>query len=173
MDERDARGRPRFYGKYRGVVVDNADAQHRGRLRVRVPAVLGELAVWALPCVPYAGRQRGFFAMPDEGTGVWVEFEGGHSSYPIWTGCFWAEGDLEEDEAKPHVKFFRTETFTLRVDDRTGEVAIENDGGTQILLTSIDLTLRSSKVHAEAPNGRKVVIAATSVSVNDGALEVT
>lgn len=166
-------GRQLFYGKYRGVVVDNDDAQRRGRLRVRVPAVLGELEVWALPCVPYAGRQRGLYAIPDVDTGVWVEFEAGHPSYPIWTGCFWAEGDLEESESRPSLKWLRTATFTLRVDDESGEVTLENDGGTQIVLTTTDLTLKSSTVQAEATAGRKIRLAAAAVSVNDGALEVT
>lgn len=173
MDDLDSRGRPRFFGKYRGVVVDADDEQHRGRLQVRVPAVLGELEVWALPCVPYAGRRRGLFLLPEPDTGVWVEFEGGHPSYPIWTGCFWAEDDLEAAEAKPSVKSLRTETFWLRIDDEKGEISFEADGDTRIVLTSIDLSLESSTVLAKGANGRKVEVSATAVSINDGALEVT
>ena len=33
--------RTRFYGKYRGIVVDNEDPAHLGRLKLRVPSVLG------------------------------------------------------------------------------------------------------------------------------------
>ena len=62
--------RSRYFGKYRAVVTDNADPTSRGRLQVRVPAVLGDLAVWAMPCVPYAGDGVGFYSLPEPGAGV-------------------------------------------------------------------------------------------------------
>ena len=41
--------RSRYFGKYRGTVSDNTDPASRGRIKVRVPAVLGDLEVWAMP----------------------------------------------------------------------------------------------------------------------------
>ena len=84
----------KFYGKYRGTVTDNQDSLARGRVKVQVPQVLGDAEVWALPCVPYAGKDVGFFAMPKKGAMVWVEFEAGDASYPIWTGSSWALGEV-------------------------------------------------------------------------------
>ncbi|MDQ6617630.1 MAG: phage baseplate assembly protein V [Actinomycetota bacterium] len=83
--------RKRFFGKYRGSVVDNADPLAQGRLIVRVPDVSGILTSnWALPCVPLAGPMMGTsFVPPPIGSNVWVEFEQGDSQYPIWVGCFW------------------------------------------------------------------------------------
>lgn len=67
-----------FHGKYRGKVLKNQDPLSLGRLQVSVPAVLGEGSLsWAMPCVPYAGKDVGFFMLPSEGSNVWVEFEGG------------------------------------------------------------------------------------------------
>jgi hypothetical protein len=71
------------------------------------------------------------------------------------------------------VKSLRTETFWLRIDDEKGEISIEADGDTRIVLTAIDLSLESSTVLAKGANGRKVEVSATAVSINDGALEVT
>ena len=66
-----------------------------GRVQVSVPAVLGDGRLsWAMPCVPYAGSQVGFFAIPPVGANVWVEFEGGDPDYPIWSGCFWGTGEV-------------------------------------------------------------------------------
>ncbi len=48
--------RSRYYGKYRGIVKDDADPTSRGRLKVIVPGVLDDLQVWALPCLPYTGN---------------------------------------------------------------------------------------------------------------------
>jgi hypothetical protein len=80
----------RFYGKYRGLVIENIDPEQIGRVLVQVPDVLGEIpSSWAMPCVPAAGIQAGCFIVPPIGSQVWVEFEQGDPDYPIWTGGFW------------------------------------------------------------------------------------
>ncbi len=81
---------PKFYGKYRGLVIENVDPEQIGRVLVQVPDVFGELPTsWAMPCVPAAGIQSGIFVVPPIASQVWVEFEQGDSNYPIWTGGFW------------------------------------------------------------------------------------
>jgi len=80
----------RFYGKYRGLVIENIDPQQIGRVLVQVPDVLGAIpSSWAMPCVPAAGIQSGTFIVPPIGSQVWIEFEQGDPDYPIWTGGFW------------------------------------------------------------------------------------
>lgn len=77
----------RYYGKYRGTVIDNIDLEQRARIIAQVPDVLGEIpSSWALPCAPAAGIQSGMFIVPPIGSGVWIEFEQGNPDYPIWTG---------------------------------------------------------------------------------------
>jgi hypothetical protein len=83
-------GPKRFYGKYRGLVIENIDPEQIGRVLLQVPDVLGEIpSSWAMPCVPAAGIQAGCFVVPPIGSQVWVEFEQGDPDYPIWTGGFW------------------------------------------------------------------------------------
>ncbi len=86
-----AGGNPtRYYGKYRGLVINNIDPEQIGRIMVQVPDVLGEIpSSWAMPCVPSGGIQSGVFVVPPIGSQVWVEFEQGDPDYPIWTGGFW------------------------------------------------------------------------------------
>lgn len=86
----------RFYGKYRGFVVDNEDPEKLGRLKVTVPSVLGTEVVtgWASPCTPYAGNaNQGFLFIPENEAGVWIEFEEGDLEFPIWVGSFWSKPD--------------------------------------------------------------------------------
>jgi hypothetical protein len=86
----------RFYGKYRGFVVNNMDPKRLGRVTLRIPSVLGPEVVtgWAMPCVPYGGQKnQGFLCIPEIGAGVWVEFEEGDLEFPIWVGTFWSEPD--------------------------------------------------------------------------------
>src|SRR3954451_14938145 len=87
------------FGKFRGTVSDNQDPRHQGRLKVQVPEVLGTVdSGWALPCVPYAGDKSGVHTVPSVGAGVWVEFEAGDVSRPIWVGCWWGSDKVPEDE---------------------------------------------------------------------------
>ena len=85
--------RGRYFGKYRGLVQDVDDPENMGRIVAQVPEVYGEeYSPWALPSVPFAGQNHGFVVLPEVGDGVWVEFEAGDPSRPIWTGCWWARG---------------------------------------------------------------------------------
>src|SRR5260221_6844351 len=78
----------RYYGKFRGTVVNNIDPEQRGRIQAIVPDVQGLVpTTFAMPCVPLAGKQEGTFMVPQIGAGVWIEFEQGDPDYPIWVGC--------------------------------------------------------------------------------------
>jgi uncharacterized protein involved in type VI secretion and phage assembly len=173
-----------FFGKYRGVVVDNADTTDRGRLQVKVPAVLGDEPVWALPCVPYAGDGVGFYALPEPETAVWVEFEAGDPSFPVWTGCFWADGELP-DTGGPAIKILQTKKAKLRVDDDAGEVVLSDDRDSALTLDD-KATLEAAAgggtakqvvggtgVSSDSGGGGTVEVKGANVSLNGDALKVT
>jgi uncharacterized protein involved in type VI secretion and phage assembly len=170
--------RGHFFGKYRGTVSDNSDPSNRGRLKVRVPSVLGDVESWAMPCVPYAGDGVGFYSLPETGTGIWVEFEAGDPSYPVWVGCFWGDNELP-DPGGASVKIWKTEKVTMRIDDDNDELKMQTTSDSIVTLAS-DIqsesggakhTVGSSGVVSELGAG-KVEVTTSSVSVNSGALEV-
>ncbi len=118
-------GEPVF-GKYRGIVTDTADPEQRGRLRVRVPALMGDTELnWAMPCVPYGGAAKiGTYWIPPVEALVWVEFEQGNISYPIWSGTYWT-GEVEPPAAEPAVLAFQTPFgHRLVLDDTEGSEKI-------------------------------------------------
>ena len=81
---------PKYYGIYRGTVVNNIDPMQLGRIMVTVTDVGGLTpSTWATPCVPLAGKQMGTFMVPQIGAGVWVQFEAGDPDRPVWTGGWW------------------------------------------------------------------------------------
>jgi uncharacterized protein involved in type VI secretion and phage assembly len=132
----------RFYGKYRGLVVDVEDPEKLGRIKVQVPSVLGSQVStgWAMPCVPYGGlANRGFLFVPEVGAGVWVEFEEGDLEFPVWVGTFWSKPGGEPDVPKingpdgaegevqspPTRKIIKTaKGHTLQFEDKDGEERI-------------------------------------------------
>jgi hypothetical protein len=116
-----------FPAIYRGKVVDNKDPEERGRVKVRVPAVLGpETDSWAMPAEPYAGPSVGFFAIPPIGAEIWVQFEGGDLTLPIWTGGYWTtKNDVPVSPASPDIKCFRTEGIFVVHNNYAGEETVK------------------------------------------------
>jgi hypothetical protein len=86
---KDAYGNPRFYGVYRGVVRGTSDPLNKGRLKIQVPQVLATAVTeWAWPI---ASVSNAAVSVPNVGDGVFVMFEGGDPSYPLWSGLFSGE----------------------------------------------------------------------------------
>lgn len=162
-----------FWGKYRGVVTDNDDPYRIGRIRARVPDVLGPSAEsgWAVPCAPFGGKATGFFALPSVGTGVWMEFEQGDPSYPIWSGCLWGTS-AEMPSAlllspAEQVMIVTAGGMSITLTDVAGKAGIilETASGAKISMTSSGIELDNGQ-------GASVKLSGTSVSVNNGALDV-
>jgi len=161
-------GEGRFYGKFRGVVSNNSDPSNLGRIRARVADVFGEdESGWAMPSVPYAGNQVGLFLIPPTNASVWIEFEHGNPDYPIWTGCFWAENEVPVSPASADKKVLKTGAGTITLDDTQGSNSITIE-------TTNSLKIKMNQQGIEISNGsQKIMISTSSVSVNDGALEVS
>lgn len=160
-------GAGQFYGKFRGVVSDNNDPSNLGRIRAKVPDVYGdEESGWAMPSVPYAGKSVGLFLIPPTDALVWIEFEHGDPDYPIWSGCFWADGEVPVSPASADKKVLKTGAGTITLDDTQGSTSITIE-------TTNSLKLKMDQQGIEISNGsQKIMISSSSVSVDDGALEV-
>src|SRR6266581_5459174 len=135
-----------FYGKYRGIVTDTEDPLKMGRIKARVPDVLGEEpSGWALPCVPFAGDGMGFYALPGNDARVWIEFEQGDPDYPIWTGCWWGSQDERSDEvsddADKKVLIKTKEGQKILLDDSNSEITIQTSGGQKIVMNSSSIKI--------------------------------
>jgi uncharacterized protein involved in type VI secretion and phage assembly len=165
----------KFYGKYRGTVLNNVDPMQMGRIMVQVPDVSNVLpSSWAMPCVPFAGIQNGFFAVPTIGSGVWVEFEQGNPDYPIWTGCYW--GSAAEVPALALATPAPMQTIvmqsqaqnTLAISDMpgpTGGILLKSTTGAMISISDLGITISNGQ-------GASIVMTGPSVVVNEGALTV-
>lgn len=174
----------RFYGKYRGFVVDNADPEKRGRIRVKVPSVIGDEVVsgWALPCAPYGGTSDvGAFYIPEVEAGVWVEFEMGLVEYPIWVGTFWSKPGGDPEPPKPNApdgveesdvqdpptrKIFKTvKGHTIQFEDADDQelvLIVENKNANVIAMNKDGITI------TDGANTNKIEMTSSGITIDAG-----
>lgn len=163
-----------YYGKYKGFVVDNDDPENLGRLKVKVPSILGEDVVtgWAMPCLPYGGaNDQGFFFIPEIDAGVWVEFEEGNLEYPVWAGTFWSKpaGASEapkpgDAQSPPTRKIIRTvKGNSIELEDKDNEetlIIIEKTNNNKV-------TMDKNGIIFEDGSGNKIILDKNGIIIED------
>lgn len=173
QDDPDPPADKRYWGKYRGTVVDNQDLPPKGRLLVSVPGIV--ITNWATPCVPFASIFEGTFIRPEIGSNVWVEFERGDLDKPIWTGGWWGDGEIpfmaDESVAVAPAPVITIETGLEGISvssvplavglGEPGNVNIVADGGATVIALSPDgisitapqVTINATTFTVVTPNG--------------------
>ncbi len=134
--------RSRFFGKYRGIVTNVEDPEKLGRIIAQVPEVLQEMASpWALPATPFAGPGHGLVLIPEVGDGVWIEFEAGDPSRPIWTGGWWGPNELPAPGDVQVRALVTTAGHKFVLNDKDKEIQLLHSGGAELKMTDNDITL--------------------------------
>ncbi len=158
----------KFYGKYRGKVLQNNDPEQRGRILVSVAYVMGAAGQnWAMPCVPFAGIQSGVYVVPPIGANVWVEFEGGDPERPIWVGGFWGLGEtpplaLAPPQPVSHILLQTTLQNSIHISDAPGPaggIIITSRSGAMIMVNDVGITIQDGK-------GGIITMTSGTVSIN-------
>lgn len=168
----------RLLGKYRGTVVNNIDPMMRGRLLVSVPDAIGMVpSSWAEPCVPLAGPTgppMGVYMVPVIGAGVWVEFEQGDASRPIWVGCRWGSSSdiptlaLAGLPVSPNIVLQTLGQNALVISDLpgpTGGIMLKSATGASLIVNDTGIYIQNGK-------GASIIMTGPTVNVNAGALTV-
>ena len=174
----------KYYGKYRGTVVNNLDPMQLGRIQAMVPDVFGlSISSWAMPCVPIAGKQQGIFVLPQIGSGVWIEFEQGEPDYPIWVGGFWGlAAEVPSLALAPpapppgqNIVIQTTGQNTLLMSDvpgPTGGIMLKSPTGAMVLVNDMGITISNGKGASIIMTGPSISITGQPVNVNSGALTI-
>ncbi len=165
----------KYYGKYRGTVVNNIDPLQIGRIQALVPDVSNTmLSSWAMPCLPVAGIQMGIYTVPPVGAAVWIEFEQGDSEYPIWVGCFW--GMAAEVPALSKLVTPPAAGITLQTTLQNGIVISDGPGPTGgIILKSplgASIIVNDTGIYIQNGKGASITVIGPPVTINQGALVV-
>ncbi|MEI6680480.1 MAG: phage baseplate assembly protein V, partial [Mariniphaga sp.] len=165
----------KFFGKYRGTVINNIDPMQIGRIQALVPDVSNIMPTsWAMPCVPIAGKQMGSFFVPQVGSGVWIEFEHGDPDYPIWVGCYWGIAAevpilaLAGIPASPNIVLQSAGQNYLVISDLPGPT-----GGIMLKsLTGASIIVNDTGIYIQNGKGASLTMVGPTVTVNNGALTI-
>ncbi len=165
----------KYYGIYRGTVVNNIDPMQLGRITVIVPDVGGITpSTWAMPCVPIAGKQMGTYMVPQIGAGVWLQFEGGDPDHPVWTGGWWGIAAevpalaLAGVPADPNIVLQTTLQNAVVLSDLpgpTGGIMLKSTTGATIIVNDTGIYIQNGK-------GASIIMTGPTVTINAGALVV-
>jgi uncharacterized protein involved in type VI secretion and phage assembly len=159
---------PRFPDLYVARVETVEDL---GRIQVSIPSIFEandpSAFAWARPCMPFA-----HFFVPNVGDFVWVAFENGDPSAPVWLGIWYPQGTVpsEADVSPPVKRVIRSASgHVIVMDDTDGSEAlsitdkfgnsIEMRQNAVLIKCVADLTIDAS--------GKNVVIKANSVDVQE------
>ena len=91
----DRGSRTKTRGLAIGIVTDNKDPENLGRVKVKYPWLADDAeSDWARLAAPMAGKERGFFYLPEINDEVAVAFEHGDLDRPFILGALWNGEDV-------------------------------------------------------------------------------
>jgi uncharacterized protein involved in type VI secretion and phage assembly len=168
------KGVPELNKKYKGIVSDNIDPLQEGRLQVKVPDLLGDGdCIWAESASPLSGKQMGIYFVPPKGSGVWVEFPCGDSDSPVWTGCWRGS----KDDLPPAALSVSPKFPPIIIQSESGnKITISSEPGEGIKLETKEggprIVINEEGIEISTGNGASIKLQNSTVSINNGALDI-
>lgn len=176
-----------FTGFYRGEVVDSQDPMQANRVKIRVFSVFDDMSdaslPWAIMADPFMGGQEGFGGcfIPDVGSHVWVFFETGDPSQPVYFAGAPARphGPPEKSTNYPYNHVYKTRTGHLieindgdsnhmRIKHNSGTMITINGDGSVNINTVGDVTHDISGNLTENVSGNVSIDAGGDISIQSG-----
>lgn len=120
----------RISGVVVGVVTNTQDPAGMGRVKVKFPWLSdSEESFWARVATPMAGKERGFYFMPEVEDEVLIAFEHGDVRFPYVLGALWNGQDKPPEtngDGKNNMRSIKSRSgHVIRLDDTDGEEKIE------------------------------------------------
>lgn len=153
------------------VVIDNADPEDLGRVKVKLPWLADDQGTeWVRVAMPGAGNERGLALIPEIDDEVVVGFDRGDPSAPIVIGGLWSGNAALPDSATDYVSNSKVERRTL-VSRAGHRVEIcDSDSGPYIHIMDKD----GNGIEIDAKKGHINITAKGDVNIEcDGNMNLT
>jgi uncharacterized protein involved in type VI secretion and phage assembly len=136
-----------------GVVTDNKDPSKLGRVKVKIPILSDQDSTFWCPIVMLgAGKNRGWFFIPEKDDEVLVMFEHGDLNRPLIIASLWNGKDKPPDVnpgGVPRRMIKSRQGSTLTLDDEKGNITIADGTGKG----KITIDAAANKITIEALDG--------------------
>ena len=136
-----------------GVVTDNKDPSKLGRVKLKLPILSDQDSTYWCPIVMMgAGKNRGWFFIPEKDDEVLVMFEHGDLNRPLVIASLWNGKDKAPDTnpgGVPRRMIKSRQGSKITFDDENGKIVIE-DG---VQKGRITLDAQANKITIEALDG--------------------
>jgi len=111
------------------VVLDNNDPDQLGRVKVKFPWNDADETPWVRLLTPHAGKDRGWYCLPEVGDEVLVGYEQGSPDLPIALGSLYNKDDKPPAaavDAKNDIKMFMTKSGNrIVLKDTSGDEQVQ------------------------------------------------
>lgn len=164
----------RYYSLYRSKVESTDDPERRGRIQVVIPGINADKPLWANPKFHNCGSGYGTFFPPEVGDTVYVFFELGNPTKPIYDGGWYGTDELPtefddgyvQDEG-PKVRGIKTKYgHVLLFDDDKGKIRLATKDGNQVLFDDdgkkVEIRTKQGLVVTLDDENKEVTIDSTS-----------
>jgi len=139
----------RFYGVAFAIVTNNKDPDGLGRVKLKLPWMDDTAETdWARVVSPMAGKERGFYCLPEVDDEVLVAFEHGSPDRPYVLGALWNGKDKPPEtngDGKNNVRVIKSRSgHVIRLTDKDDEEKIEiidSSAKNSIVISSKDNTI--------------------------------
>jgi len=163
----------RVYEPVIGIVTDNKDPEKLLRVKVKIPSLSMQDTTWWVPVVSLgAGKERGWFFLPEVNDEVLVAFEHGDMNRPVIIGALWNGKDKppeEQSSGNPKRVLVSRAGSRIEIDDDANTIVIKDGGGKGEITFKAD----DNKLTIEAKQGDVVIKAAKDLQVKaDGGIEM-
>lgn len=158
----------RVYEPVIGIVTDNKDPDKLLRVKVKIPSLSAADTTFWVSVVSYgAGKERGWFFMPEVNDEVLVAFEHGDMNHPIILGALWNGKDAPpEDCSGENSKrtIVSRSGSKIELDDAKNTITITDGGGKGSIIFKADdnkllIEAKQGDVFLMAPAGKLQIVA--------------
>ena len=164
----------KYYAIHQGIVTNIEDPEKRGRIKCKIPTVLGEdiESAWCDPISIVAYDFGGDFCLPQVKEAVWILFMDGDANKPVWLGGWWQKNQTPLGKNYTRLddtRILKYQDWTIVIHEK--EFTMTNESTNTIKMSS-DGILLQDKFGNKIQMGESGIIVSSPIMVKSEAPQI-